>query len=333
MKRTASFFIGLLAVFFAFAPLWADDTVHTVKKGDTLWDITSQYLETPWKWPIVWANNDDITNPHLIYPNDKVVISRKGGKTTITIIPAGQQAGPQEPEAQPVAYTPQEIAQDEGKSVVISPRYSTYIYSPNVLTGSGYVSRKLGIGALASRNENVFITSASGLTLSRGITIVSKVAEIKDLDEEVAGYLYKAIAVARVEDAMKDMYKASVVYSNQEIRSGDIVFDDLQSMEPLMLKISEPSLENSGRVIDLYGGITGSSYLDFVFLNLGKLNGIEQGSLLTMYEESTVDKDNTAMREYQGMALVLQSLDKSCMALIMDSKGPIRKNFVAAGLE
>jgi hypothetical protein len=52
-----------------------------------------------------------------------------------------------------------------------------------------------------------------------------------------------------------------------------------------------------------------------------------------MYEESTVDKDNTAMREYQGMALVLQSLDKSCMALIMDSKGPIRKNFVAAGLK
>src|SRR5690606_27952922 len=124
----------------------------------------------------------------------------------------------------------------------------------------------------------------------------------RNLDEEIAGYLYKAIAVARVEDALKDMYKASVVYSNQEIRSGDIIFDDLQSLEPLRLKISEPSLENSGRVIDLYGGISGSSYLDFVFLDLGKASGVEQGSLLTIYEENSADKgeSSTTMREYQG---------------------------------
>jgi len=333
LKKTASLFIGLLAVFFAFAPLWADDTVHTVKKGDTLWDITRTYLETPWKWPLVWANNHDITNPHLIFPNDRVVISRKGGKTTITIIPADQQNDRIEAPAEPVVYTPQEIAREEEKSVVISPRYSTYIYSPNILTGSGHVSKKLEIGDLASRSENVFIKSESGLTLSRGVTIVSKVADIRNLDEKIVGYLYKAIAVARVEDASKDMYKASVVYSNQEVRSGDIIFDDLQSLEPLMLKISEPSLEHSGRVIDIYGGISGSSYLDFVFLDLGKENGIEQGSLITIYEQSPADRKDMAMKEYQGTALVLQSLDRSSMALIMDSRGPIRKNFLAAGVE
>jgi len=325
LKRTASLFIGILALFLAAAPLWADDTVHTVKKGDTLWDITSQYLQTPWQWPVVWANNQDITNPHLIYPNDKVVISKKDGKTVITIIPARQ--------PEPAVYTPEEIAQEEEKSIVISPRYSAYIYSPNILTGSGQVTKKLEIGDLAAKNERIFITSSSGLTLHRGVTIVSKAAEITDLGGKTAGYLYKTIAFAMVEDAMEDIYKAKVEYSNQEIRSGDIIFDDLQKLEPLKLMISEPALESSGRVIDIHGGITGSSYLDLIFLDLGKAGGVDQGAILTIYEDASPGKGAATMREYQGMALVLQSLDKSCMALIMDSRGPIRKNHLAVGIE
>jgi LysM repeat protein len=329
LKPTASLFIGILALFLAAAPLWADDTVHTVKKGDTLWDITSQYLQTPWQWPVVWANNQDITNPHLIFPNDRVIISKKDGKTTITIVPAGQP----DPVPEPAVYTPEEIAQEEEKTIAISPRYSAYIYSPNILTGSGQVTKKLEIGDLASKNESVFIKSSSGLTLHREITIVSKVADVSGLNGKTAGYLYKTIAFAKVEDAMADTYKAGVEYSNQEIRSGDIIFDDLQNLEPLMLKLSEPALEESGRVIDIHGGITGSSYLDLVFLDLGKASGVDQGAILTIYEENSPGAGAATLREYQGIALVLQSLDKSCMALIMDSKGPIRKNYLAVGIE
>ncbi len=47
-------------------------TFHTVKKGDTLWDITDKYYGDPWKWPQVWSYNPEITNPHWIYPLDHV---------------------------------------------------------------------------------------------------------------------------------------------------------------------------------------------------------------------------------------------------------------------
>ncbi len=49
--------------------------LHTVAKGDTLWDLSAAYLGTPWVWPSVWIDNDDIANPHLIEPGDKIWIT------------------------------------------------------------------------------------------------------------------------------------------------------------------------------------------------------------------------------------------------------------------
>lgn len=43
---------------------------HEVVSGDTLWDISSTYLKSPWYWPKVWSLNPQISNPHLIYPGD-----------------------------------------------------------------------------------------------------------------------------------------------------------------------------------------------------------------------------------------------------------------------
>jgi hypothetical protein len=325
LKKTLSLFIGLFIFFFANMPLMAEDIVHTVQKGDTLWDISSQYLETPWKWPLVWANNNDITNPHLIYPNDKVIISKRGKKTIITIVSAQEKKEPE-------IYTPEEIAKEEEKSVVVSPKFSTFIYSPNILKGSGSVYKKHGIGDLASRNEMVLIKSPSGLAPNRGITIVSKVSDIKK-DNKVVGYLYKAVAIANVEDFSSDIVKASITYSNQEIKAGDIVFDDLKPIEPMTIQISEPSLKSEGRIIDLYGGITGSSDLDLVFMDLGRSAGVAEGSLLSIYDETVLKEENASFRDYQGMVIVLQSLDNSCMGLVLEVKGPIKKGFVVAGFE
>jgi len=80
---------GLLAALFvsavASAPLAAQDSTqsapapsappsgqtHTVKKGDTLWDIAHQYLNDPFLWPEIYRINTDVVeDPHWIYPNE-----------------------------------------------------------------------------------------------------------------------------------------------------------------------------------------------------------------------------------------------------------------------
>ncbi|HEX5831815.1 MAG TPA: LysM peptidoglycan-binding domain-containing protein, partial [Gemmatimonadaceae bacterium] len=53
----------------------AEGTVHTVKRGDTLWDIAGQYLRDPFQWPTIYRMNGDVVeNPHWIYPGERIRI-------------------------------------------------------------------------------------------------------------------------------------------------------------------------------------------------------------------------------------------------------------------
>jgi len=64
---------------------------HTVKKGDTLWDICDSYFANPWQWPRVWSYNPEILNPHWIYPGEVVRLKKDAGTGSVT--PAGGGTG------------------------------------------------------------------------------------------------------------------------------------------------------------------------------------------------------------------------------------------------
>lgn len=75
LKKLLSLFAGLLLTLGVYAANNSDlrpghpDT-YTVKRGDTLWDISGRFLHKPWLWPELWQANPQIQNPHLIYPGD-----------------------------------------------------------------------------------------------------------------------------------------------------------------------------------------------------------------------------------------------------------------------
>jgi hypothetical protein len=46
--------------------------VHTVQKGDTLWELCGHYVGNPWDWPRIWSYNPEIRNPNWIYPGDQI---------------------------------------------------------------------------------------------------------------------------------------------------------------------------------------------------------------------------------------------------------------------
>ncbi len=67
------------------APLAAQEptgkpTTHTVKKGDTLWDIAKMYLNDPFLWPEIYRLNTNVVeDPHWIYPGELLQLPGSGG--------------------------------------------------------------------------------------------------------------------------------------------------------------------------------------------------------------------------------------------------------------
>ena len=95
LKRTLAVLAGILFSASVFA-LDADDLrpdhpdSYTVVQGDTLWDIAGRFLNNPWQWPEIWQANDQIKNPHLIYPGDVISLIYVDGKPMLTRGLAGQ---------------------------------------------------------------------------------------------------------------------------------------------------------------------------------------------------------------------------------------------------
>ena len=77
---------------------------YTVQKGDTLWDLSQRFSDTPWQWPDLWRENKQLANPHWIYPGERIRLFRKSDQHRVS--GAAVKTEPPKVEAAPLADKP-----------------------------------------------------------------------------------------------------------------------------------------------------------------------------------------------------------------------------------
>jgi LysM repeat protein len=303
---------------------------YVVKKGDTLWAISGQFLSEPWRWPEIWRlNRDQIRNPHRIYPGQVVVLDRSGATPRLKI---GQpiKLEPKvysEPSVEPVPSIPQQV---------IGP----FLAEPLVMEAGG-LDRAPKI--IATQEDRVMV-GPGNIAYVTGIVRQAKLWQVfrplKPIvdpeSNEVLGYEAFFLGDARL---LREGEPATVeiVSAKQEIATGDRL---VATSKPDIIAYAPHSPDRAiqGRIIGIYAGVasgeTGRNYV--VTINRGKRDGIEVGHVLAIYRHGRdvayrppggVDVEYYRLPEERyGLAFVFRTFERVSYGLVMDSSRPVVPN-------
>jgi LysM repeat protein len=303
---------------------------YTVKRGDTLWALSSMYLTSPWRWPELWGmNKDQIANPHLIYPGQELRLVKEGGRARLEIAGSGgpSRDGRIEPQIRDLGN--ERAALRSIPTNLIQPFLSQPLVlergalddAPRVIatqTGRVWVGR--GDSAYVRGIKSDALTSYNVYRPQRPLFDPDDVNRRRPIAYE-AVYL-GTVAVTKP----GEVARVQVQESKQEIG----LDDRLVPIEPQQLQSYVPKLparQVDARVISIYDGVRYAGGGQIVTLNRGSDEGLTSGDTLQLWRTGETIQDRTVRGrqfvklpdEQLGLAFVFRVFPTISYALVINS--------------
>jgi len=318
---------------------------YTVKRRDTLWDVSRLFLKSPWRWPELWGMNlQQIKNPHLIFPGQILYLDKSNGTARLRVAQAvGTTVGPNgtvklSPRVREgslddaITTVPVHLLESFFNEAVIFDTSEELLKAPRVVaTQEGRV--------MVSRGETAYVRGEIGGR--RDWRLFREPKPLRDpTTKEVLGY--EAAYVGTLELIREGLEGTGAdgqpvvipsTFTVSSIRQESSVGDRLSPVPPREfdnLVPHAPKQDVSGQIVSIYGESLSAGQNQIVTLNRGVREGVDRGQVLALWRDGSAAKDKVSGQmmklpdERHGLLFVFRVFEHMSYALILNVQEPVK---------
>ncbi|TEW54128.1 LysM domain-containing protein [Psychromonas sp. RZ22] len=326
---------------------------YTVKKNDTLWDVSTQFLNSPWLWPRLWQENDHIADPHLIYPGDVLKLIWVDGEPKLTrkLLKRLSPTPRLEKKGQPIPTIP---------LVAISAFLSKdHIIDPDLVKDA---PRLLGDANASPRFFEGDIFYAQGQFDKKKLYGIYRLGDVyrnvetgDPLGSELIFIGHTQVSTSPDVEGTKKITPMDFIRSSQEARQGDLILPipEYETLPAYFIPQSVPKTEK-GHILAALNNAVAIGKWDIVVIDKGKEDSVQIGSMFSILRsgpavlvsdkkiiyqedgnafEKMGDPDLMIPAQRVGELMVFKVYEKTSIAIVMRATDAMGAKYKIEGLE
>ncbi len=297
---------------------------YVVKKGDTLWGIANHFLKEAWQWPEIWYVNDQVRNPHLIYPGDVLTLIWKDGRPRVV-----KSEGVSALNVEYLAPQVRELPLDGAIPTIPIEAIRDFLRGPRLVDADAlkeapYVLAFFEPHVVEGAGASVYIQAVKDREQQRYESV--RLGE-KYVDPDSGDLLgWEATPVADIEmRQFGDPSTGLITRSSRESRAGDRLIKPLAESFDANFYPHAPTKPVKGRIISLFDALSQSGQYQVVTINKGAQDGMEAGHVLSILQSKRTAKDPYTSRVvklpdlYAGTLMLFKVESRVSYGLIMEA--------------
>lgn len=312
--------------------------------------------EEPWLWPKIWKINQEIKNPHLIYPGDVIVLRMVNGKPELSVLrneTVPSPALPSLPEAAKAAEAPTSPASataSDNRTVKLEPQVHTEPLKTAIPTIPPdailpFLTRPLAVGENELK-EAGYVTTGLDDRIALGDGSQFYARDLKDDGAEYYQIFRPGNPIRNPDTGELLAYEAEYLGNAQRLETGDpsklVVTEVKQEIVPTDRLLAAPKKASlpyyyphapknqvEGRIVSALNSVGEIGPLTVVGISLGTREGIEEGNVLRVMRHVGTTKDPITHDKYNlpdeesGLIMVFRTYEKMSYALVMTATRPV----------
>lgn len=300
---------------------------YTIQKGDTLWDLSERFFDSPALWPGLWKENNQIPNPHRIYPGEQIRLYHQEGVQPIKIITKAEKP-PEEKKPEPKPEP-----EKEAPYYYYSPIERIGFIRKEPIVPRGTIFRAFDNKILISQGDLLYVRQnkdAEELTVGSKYTVY-RIYRTKARDkfkEYIAAYgdQYYLSGVIKITKREPDYFIARVVRAYRSIAINDLLMPYTMRSPKTVLTPSKEGMLGQVLTSEERTRIFGDSTI--AFINKGLDQGIKVGQFYSVFYQERHGIDFSGSFEQKrklltpidfGTVLVLHTEKNTSTVLVTNS--------------